>query len=89
MFILLFCVFLGVKRMFSPREMKQMTAKKYKNLPEVQRRVLDNKKKQINKANRLLANIFNKVTIDQSFEAIFFQLVGFSESTKPSSQRTA
>lgn len=49
--------------MFTTKEMKQITAKHYKKLPEVQQKLIDNKDKQIKFANRLLADMFNKVGV--------------------------
>lgn len=43
--------------------MKAITAKHYKKLPEVQKKLIDNKEKQIKLANRLLADFFNKVGV--------------------------
>lgn len=50
-----------LKRMFTSKEMKKITAKNYKKLPEVQQKLIDNREKQLKVANRLLADIFNKV----------------------------
>lgn len=47
--------------MFTTKEMKQLTAKHYKKLPEVQQKLIDNREKQLKFANRILADIFNKV----------------------------
>lgn len=47
--------------MFTTKEMKEITAKHYKKLPEVQKKLVDNKERQIKLANRLLADMFNKV----------------------------
>lgn len=43
--------------------MKQITAKNYKKLPEVQQKLEDIRDRQIKKANRLLADVFNQVLI--------------------------
>lgn len=50
--------------MFTSKEMKTITAKTYKKLPEVQQKKQQFKKQQINKANRLITNIFNEVNIN-------------------------
>lgn len=54
------CV-LEAPKLFTSKEMKAITAKHYKNLPEVQQKLVDNKERQIKLANRLLADMFNKV----------------------------
>lgn len=59
-FCFCFCV-VDEKKLFTTKEMKAITAKHYKKLPEVQQKLHDNKEKQIKFANRLLADIFNKV----------------------------
>lgn len=41
--------------------MKDITAKTYKKLPEIQEKNAIVKKQQIDKANRLITNIFNEV----------------------------
>ncbi|KAF2880031.1 hypothetical protein ILUMI_26152 [Ignelater luminosus] len=50
----------GKQHVFTVKEMKQMTAKHYKKLPEVQQKLEQNKEKQIRIANKLLADIFNQ-----------------------------
>lgn len=52
--------------------MKAITAKHYKKLPEVQQKMIDNKERQIKLANRLLADMFNKVGGIDSFLLICF-----------------
>lgn len=48
--------------MFTSQEMRKITAKNYKKLPEVQKKLEENRYNQIKKANKILANIFNKVS---------------------------
>lgn len=50
-------------RLFSTKEMKRMTAKHYKKLPEVQEKILDTKRQRTKQTNKLLASIFNQVII--------------------------
>lgn len=48
--------------MFTSKEMKDITAKNYKKLPEVQKKLEANRKEQIKKANKILTNVFNRVS---------------------------
>ncbi|KAB0794979.1 hypothetical protein PPYR_11818 [Photinus pyralis] len=50
-----------VKRPFSSREMKQLTAKNYKKCPEVQQKLVDVRERQIKKANKLIYDVFNQI----------------------------
>ena len=47
--------------MYSTKEMKKITAKRYRKLPEVQQKLLDEREKRQRNANKMLAGIFNKV----------------------------
>lgn len=49
-----------VKRPFSSREIKQLTAKNYKKCPEVQQKLVDVRDQQIKKANKLIYDVFNQ-----------------------------
>lgn len=58
----MFLFSLAELRMFTSKEMKGITAKNYKKLPEVQKKLEENRNKQIKKANKMLSDIFNKVS---------------------------
>ncbi|GJQ75653.1 hypothetical protein Trydic_g17729 [Trypoxylus dichotomus] len=47
-------------RMFTSKEMKEITAKNYKKLPEVQKKLEENRNAQIKKANKILSDVFNR-----------------------------
>lgn len=52
---------LELKRLFSCKQMKEMTNRKYKTLPEVQKKMEVRKTMLMAKANRLLVDMYNKV----------------------------
>ncbi|KAJ3642812.1 hypothetical protein Zmor_025565 [Zophobas morio] len=50
------------KRLFSGKEMKEITKRNYKKCPEVQQKLNDNRERQLRQANRLMADTFNRVS---------------------------
>lgn len=48
--------------MFSSKEMKKITANNYKKLPEVQKKLEENRNQQIKRANKILSDMFNRVS---------------------------
>jgi hypothetical protein len=50
------------KRIFNQRTMRAQTERKYRNLSEVQSQKADKKKKEDYRTNRLMAEIFTKVS---------------------------
>nr|CAD7448331.1 unnamed protein product [Timema bartmani] len=52
---------LSVKRVFSQHTMRQQTERKYRQLPEVQNKKVERKRKEDYRTNRLMAEIFTRV----------------------------
>ncbi|PNF39655.1 hypothetical protein B7P43_G05634, partial [Cryptotermes secundus] len=57
---------LAVKRIFSQRTMRAQTECKYRNLPEVLNKKIDRKRKEDYRTNRLMAEIFARVSMRTS-----------------------
>lgn len=53
-----------MKRVMSQKEMRIQTERKYKKCPEVKNKKIEIKRKQEYKTNKMMANLFNKVTYD-------------------------
>jgi hypothetical protein len=53
----------AVKRIFSQRTMRAQTERKYHNLPEVLNKKVEKKKKEDYRTNRLMAEIFARVSM--------------------------
>ncbi|KAK9729842.1 ALMS motif [Popillia japonica] len=51
---------LSKPHMFSSKEMKKITANNYKKLPEVQKKLEENRNQQIKRANKILSDMFNR-----------------------------
>ncbi|CAH0556105.1 unnamed protein product [Brassicogethes aeneus] len=47
-------------RLFTEKEMKEITRKNYQKLPEVQNKLINQKQQQLHQASRLIADTFNK-----------------------------
>lgn len=56
----------AVKRIFSQRTMRAQTECKYRNLPEVLNKKIDRKRKEDYRTNRLMAEIFARVSMRTS-----------------------
>jgi HD superfamily phosphohydrolase len=50
----------NAKRLFSSKEMKDITKRNYSRCPEVQKKIVDNHERQLKVANRLMADTFNQ-----------------------------
>lgn len=56
----------AVKRIFSQRTMRAQTERKYHNLPEVLNKKVDRKRKEDYRTNRLMAEVFARVSMRTS-----------------------
>jgi hypothetical protein len=56
----------AIKRIFSQRKMRAQTERKYHNLPEVLSKKVEKKKKEDYRTNRLMAEIFARVSMGSS-----------------------
>lgn len=51
----------NVRRIFTTRELRALTRRKYERLPEVQLKKIDAKRKEDYRTNKLMAEVFTKV----------------------------
>lgn len=56
--------FLGPK-LFTEREMREITRKNYKKLPEVQQKLRNNREHVLRKADKFIVNTFTKVSLSK------------------------
>lgn len=58
----LIAIISGIIRIFDDKSIKQSTARKYQQLPEVQNKKLELKREENCRRNRIMAKIFTKVS---------------------------
>lgn len=64
-------LFLEQRKLFTEQEMREITKRNYKKLPEVKQKISSQREERLRSADRFIVDVFARVSIEVSVEIVF------------------